>query len=120
MRNTSQRRTRWPSASSDSELTAAKAVRANEAKDFSQSEAELVDVLQRAISIIQKETTKNPAFLRREIDTQNINIVVAALITRAEATAIEVDQSSRSETDLHLREQDGLRHCRQQQAGKVR
>ena len=43
-----------------------------------------------------------------------------SLNTRAEATAIEVDQSSRSETDLHLREQDGLRHCRQQQAGKVR
>ena len=59
-------------------MTAAKAVRAKEAKDFSKSEAEMVDVvdtLQRAISIIQKEMTKNPAFLRKEIDTQNMNIV---------------------------------------------
>ena len=77
-------------ASSDSELTAAKAVRAKEAKDFSQSEAELVDVvdtLQRAISIIEKEMSKNPAFLQKKIDTQNMNNVVAALTAVVDAAA---------------------------------
>ena len=45
------------------------------AKDFSKSEAELwdvVDTLRRAISIIQGEMAKNPAF------TRNLNNVVAA------------------------------------------
>jgi len=77
-------------ASSDAELTAAKAVRAKEAKDFSQSEAELVDVvdtLQRAISIIEKEMSKNPAFLQKKIDTQNMNNVVAALTAVVDAAA---------------------------------
>jgi len=77
-------------ASSDSELTAAKAVRAKEAKDFSKSEAELVDVvdtLQRAISIIEKEMAKNPAFLQKKIDTQNMNNVVAALTAVVDAAA---------------------------------
>merc|ERR1719414_1143082 len=66
-------------ASADSELTAASAVREKEAKDFSKSEAELLDVvdtLQRAISIIQKEMAKNPAFLQKKIDTRNLNNVV--------------------------------------------
>ena len=43
-----------------------------------------------------------------------MNIVVAALITRTDATAFKVDQSSEKEADLYLLEQDGLRHCRQQ------
>ena len=43
------------------------------AKEFSKSEAELVDVmdtLQQAISIIEKGTAKNSAFLHKEIDTK--------------------------------------------------
>eukprot|EP00450_Noctiluca_scintillans_P037561 CAMPEP_0194549592 /NCGR_PEP_ID=MMETSP0253-20130528/95285_1 /TAXON_ID=2966 /ORGANISM="Noctiluca scintillans" /LENGTH=308 /DNA_ID=CAMNT_0039397023 /DNA_START=76 /DNA_END=1000 /DNA_ORIENTATION=- len=105
-------------ASSDSELAAAKAVREKEAKDFGESEAELVDVvdtlqraisiiqkemaknpaflqelvdvvdtLQRAISIIQKEMAKNPAFLQKRIDTHNMNNVVAALTAVVDAAA---------------------------------
>merc|ERR1719414_2422993 len=77
-------------ASADSEFTAASAVREKEAKDFSKSEAELVDVvdtLQRAISIIQKEMSKNPAFLQKKIDTQNMNNVVAALTAVVDAAA---------------------------------
>ena len=31
--------------------------------------------------------------LQKEIDTQNVNIVVAALITRTDATTFKVDQS---------------------------
>ena len=54
-------------------------------KNFSKSEAESVDVidtLQRTISIIEKEIAKNPTFLQKEIDTRNTNNVIAALIIR--------------------------------------
>ena len=47
-----------------------------------QFEAELVDVmdtLQRAMSIFEKETAKNFAFLQRRIVTRSMNSVVAAL-----------------------------------------
>ena len=69
-------------ASPCAELAAATAVREKEAKDKSKSEAELVDVvdtLERAISIIQREMSKNPAFLHKKIDTRNINNVISAL-----------------------------------------
>ena len=54
-------------------------------KNFSKSEAELVDVmdtLQRTISIIKKEIPKNLTFEHKETDTRNTNNVMAALITR--------------------------------------
>ena len=69
-------------AASDAELAGATAVREKEAKDSSKSEAELVDVvdtLERAISIIQREMSKNLAFLQKKIDTRNINNVISAL-----------------------------------------
>ena len=53
--------------------------------EFSKSEAELVDVMdtcQHAISIIEKEIAKNPAFLLKEIDTGNTNSIRTALIRR--------------------------------------
>ena len=49
------------------------------------SEAELVDVMdtfQHAISIIEKGTAKNLAFLLKEIDTRNPNSIRTALIRR--------------------------------------
>ena len=54
-----------------SKLTAAKAMRTKERKDFSKSETELVDVvdtLQRAISMVKKEMTKNPAFEQKDTE----------------------------------------------------
>ena len=54
-------------------------------KNFSKSEAESVDVidtLQRTISIVKKEIAKNPTFLQKEIDTRKTNNVMAALIIR--------------------------------------
>merc|ERR1712136_682181 len=45
------------------------------------------DTLQRAISIIQKEMAKNPAFLQEKIDTQNMNNVVAALTAVVDAAS---------------------------------
>ena len=62
-----------------------KTVKTKEAKDFSKSEAEMLDVvdtLQHAISIIEKEMAKNPAFLQKEIDTRNTNSIMAALTKR--------------------------------------
>ena len=55
-----------------------KTVKIKEAKDFSKSEAEMVDVmdtLQRANSNVEKEMAKNLAFLQKEIDTRNTNNV---------------------------------------------
>ncbi len=59
-------------STSDLELTAAIAVREKEIKEFSTSEAELMDVVntfQRVIAIIQKEMIKNPVFLHKKIYT---------------------------------------------------
>ena len=60
------------------------------------------------ISSRRRNSRSTPARLQKELDTQNLNIVVAALITRTDEAAFEVDQSSRSGTDLHWREQVGL------------
>ena len=60
-----------------------KTAKTKEAKDFSKSDAEMVDVmdtLQHVISIIEKEMAKNLSLLQKEIDTQNTNYVMAALI----------------------------------------
>ena len=49
-----------------------KSVKTEEAKDFSKSEAEVVDVtdtLQHVISNVEKEIAKNTAFLQKEVDT---------------------------------------------------
>jgi len=45
------------------------------------------DTLERAISIIQREMAKNPAFLQKNIDTRNMNNVVSALTAVVDAAA---------------------------------
>ena len=65
------------------EMNKLETVRTKEAKNFSKSEFELVDVmdkLQHAISIIEKEIAKNTAFVPKEIDTRNTNNATVALI----------------------------------------
>ena len=55
------------------------------AKEFSKSEAELVDVMgafQHASSIIEKEVAKNLAFFQKEIDTGITNSITTALIRK--------------------------------------
>ena len=67
------------------DLTSQKVQPKDEAKDFSKSEAKLVgvmDTLQHAVSIIEKEMVKNLAFLEKEIDRRNTNKIMAALIIR--------------------------------------
>ena len=59
------------------------------AREFSKSEAEWVDVmdtLQHAISIIEKEIAKNLAFLQKEIDAGNTNNAMVALINSLQQT----------------------------------
>ena len=43
---------------------------------------DVMDTLQRTISIIKNEIAKNRTFLQKEIDTRNTNNVLAALIIR--------------------------------------
>jgi predicted nucleic acid-binding Zn-ribbon protein len=65
----------------EKELNEATAVREKEVATFKASEAELtdaIDSLDRAIGILQKEMSKNPAALA-QIDTKNLNSMVAAL-----------------------------------------
>ena len=67
-------------------------VKIKEARDFSKSEAEMVDVmdtLQRAIPYVEKEMAKNLAFLQKEIDTQNTNNVTVALINSFQGTVLK-------------------------------
>jgi len=68
-------------AADDSELKDATVVREKEAADFAKNEAELMDVidtLERAISIISKEMAKNPAALA-QIDTSSTARLVQTL-----------------------------------------
>ena len=66
-----------------SPTVSAKTVKIKEAKDFSKSEAEMVDVMdtfQCAISNVEKELAKNFTFKKKEIDTRNTNNATVALI----------------------------------------
>ena len=71
--------------------TKPKTAKIKETKDFSNSETEMVDVMdtfQHAISTIEKETAKNPTFLQKEIDTGNTNSIRAAVIRRKTSMSI--------------------------------
>ena len=60
-----------------------KTLKTKEAKDYSKSETEMADVmdaLQHATSIIEKEIAKNHTFFQKEIGTRNTNYVTAALM----------------------------------------
>jgi len=76
-------------AKAESEVADATAIRDKEKAEFSAAEAELVDTtdaLDRAIAIIGREAAKNPALA--QIDTSNMNSVVAGLKTILDAAAI--------------------------------
>jgi len=65
----------------DAELKEATAVREKEVATFKASESELteaIDSLDRAIGILQKEMSKNPAALA-QVDTRNLNSMVKSL-----------------------------------------
>ena len=60
------------------------------------------------------ENAHNTALTRSTACIPSRRFTVKSKDRRTDATAFESDQSSEKETDLHLREQDGLRHCLQQ------
>ena len=67
-----------------------KTVKIKEAKDFSKSEAEMVDVMDtRAISNVEKEMAKNLTFLQKKIDTRNTNNATVALINSFQRTVLK-------------------------------
>jgi chromosome segregation ATPase len=68
-------------AADEKELAEATAVRGKEASTFQASEKELmdaIDTLDRAVNILQKEMSKNPASLA-QVDTQNLDSVLKGL-----------------------------------------
>mmetsp|Transcript_60405 Transcript_60405/g.93987 ORF Transcript_60405/g.93987 Transcript_60405/m.93987 type:complete len:701 (+) Transcript_60405:58-2160(+) len=97
----------------ESELKEATAVREKEVATFEASEKELVDAidtLDRAVGILQKEMSKNPAVLA-QVDTKNLDTIVkslGAVIDAASFTAqdqkkltalVQSQQSSESDAD---------------------
>jgi len=76
-------------ASDDKELKEATAVREEEVATFEASEKELmdaIDTLDRAVGILQKEMSKNPAALA-QVDTKNLDSVIKSLSTVINAAA---------------------------------
>merc|ERR1719199_657968 len=68
-------------AADEKELKQATAVRTKEAATFAASEKELtdaIDTLDRAIGVLDKEMSKNPAVLA-QVDTKNLNSVINGL-----------------------------------------
>ena len=112
-------------ALSDSELSAASAVREQGMQDFRKSEAELlyiVETLQFEISILAG----------RQSTHGTLNSVVAALTTGIDAAVSQVQQTAQQfqatfdaeqslerETDQHRGEQDGAAGCKQERCGEI-
>merc|ERR1719473_1864001 len=81
-------------ATDEADLKAATEIRDKEHADFLAEEADLVDVvdtLERATAIIEREMAKNPAFLQ----VQNAKNVVDALRALVEASALSASDASR-------------------------
>eukprot|EP00403_Amphidinium_massartii_P042452 CAMPEP_0178440306 /NCGR_PEP_ID=MMETSP0689_2-20121128/36693_1 /TAXON_ID=160604 /ORGANISM="Amphidinium massartii, Strain CS-259" /LENGTH=698 /DNA_ID=CAMNT_0020063041 /DNA_START=76 /DNA_END=2169 /DNA_ORIENTATION=+ len=79
-------------SSVESDLGSATSIRAKEHEDFVSSEAELVeavDVLSRAISILEKEMRKNPAFLQQAPSkTQSLQGLLQTLTAVIDSAAL--------------------------------
>ena len=98
-----QKRTRDQPGYLRQEINKPKTVKTKEAKNFSKSEAELVDVmdtLQHAISIIEKEMAKNTAFWQKEVDTRNTNNATVALINSRQQTVLMMRRTTEQVNDL--------------------
>ena len=78
-------------------------MKTKEAKNVRKSEAEAVDVmdtLQHAISIIEKEIVKNIAFLQKETDTRNMDNATVALIKSLQQTVSMMRRTTAQITDV--------------------
>merc|ERR1719379_2216678 len=82
-------------ATGDAELKDATLIREKEKADFDAGEAELVDsidVLDRAIAILEREMAKNPALV--QVDTANVKVLVHSMsaVINAAASFSSMDQ----------------------------
>merc|ERR1719158_981681 len=82
-------------ATGDAELKDATLIREKEKADFDAGEAELmdsIDVLDRAIAILEREMAKNPALV--QIDTTNVKVLVHSMsaVINAAASFSSMDQ----------------------------
>jgi hypothetical protein len=84
-------------AKDESELKDATLIREKEAVEFAANEADLVetiDTLSRAIGILEKEMSKNPAAFA-QIDTSNINNMVTALRAVVDAASFKANDKQK-------------------------
>lgn len=76
---------------SDSDLKEATEIRDKERADFAAVEAELVDTvdtLNRAIGILEREASKNPALLQDKVDSGNMKKLLQVLSTVVDAASL--------------------------------
>merc|ERR1719436_181587 len=95
-------------AADESELKDATLIREKEASEFAANEADLVetiDTLSRAISILEREMTKNPAAFA-QIDTANIANVVKALGAIVDAAAFSSNDKQKLVALVQARQGD--------------
>lgn len=84
-------------ATDEADITSAKVVRKKEATDFAASEGELMDVvdtLGRAITVIERETAKNPAAFA-QTDTKTISGLVKTLSTIVDAASFSMQDKNK-------------------------
>jgi len=90
----------------EADLKAATAVRAKEAADFAAEEKELVDVIDvinRAVGILEKEMAKSGASM---LQTKDVNTVTQVLTTLVQATALSTADASKLTAFVQSRSSD--------------
>jgi chromosome segregation ATPase len=95
-------------AASTKDLKDATVIREKESSDFKASETELVDVigtLGRAIQIIEREMSKNPAAFA-QVDASNMDTLVKSLSTIVDAASFSVADQKRLSALLQSRSDD--------------
>jgi len=95
-------------SANDGELSQASAIRATQAADFAAAEKELVetvDTLDRAVSIISTEMSKNPAALA-QIDTTSMSNLMHSLSLVVDAAAFSTSDKSKLMALVQARQGD--------------
>merc|ERR1719361_128354 len=93
-------------ATDEKELAEAQAVRDKEAADFAASEGELtadIDTLDRAIAVIEREMSKNPAAFA-QVDTTSTNKVIQALGAIVDAAGFTGSDKNRLSSLIQLQQ----------------
>jgi len=95
-------------SANDGELSQASAIRATQAADFAAAETELVatvDTLDRAVSIVSTEMSKNPAALA-QIDTTSMSNLMHSLSLVVDAAAFSTSDKSKLMALMQARQSD--------------